>query len=817
MSLQRSRTKLATRAVSWYLSKRSIIIPLVYAALFFNLFRKAIIGGSSNNNDKKSNKTKTSQNESSDEEKSQKPVLSSISAKKKTPTTKATTSATPTTTPITKPKVAVDKVFVKRLVKIIQLVIYNRPKILKYLSFHTIFLVFRSLLSLYVASLDGRLVSLLVKGEGKEFLLGIVWWMVVSVPATFTNSMLNYLSREISKEVRIGVTKVVMDQYIPVPSQQVIEKTPLTITSTITAEISEGNPDSSSRTISLSPSSLTEKQKKVKMYYALRNLDDRIHNADQLLTVDIFNFAKSLTNLYSNLAKPTFDMFLYSWKLSHSIGAEGMLAVGILVQLSGSFLKFVTPPFGKYVAREAELEGTFRFEHSRLLEYSEEIAFHAGEDTERGNLDRAYFTLVKHVNQILRRRLVHSVFEDFVVKYFWGALGLALCSMSIFFEMPGLENLAGQDRTQLFIMNRRLLLSASDAFGRILSSYKDISQLSGFTSRISGLLDVMGDISNGHFVKTLVSSGESRSKTLLDLNKYGEIIQGRPDINFVNVPIVSPNGDVLVPSLTCRVPHGRHLLIIGPNGCGKSSLFRILGGLWPVFQGSDAEIPTIVEKPYAKEIFYIPQRAYLSKGTLRQQIIYPDVDPEDEAVKDDRAHLSLQALKATDEEIVGMMAIVGIDHLANVYSNGLSEVREWKEELSTGLQQRIAMARLFYHRPKYAILDECTSTMPLELETASYNHAKQLGISLLTVSHRRSLWQYHDLVLEFDGEGGYVFLEMDPEKRLNLVQEKEGLDKKLQLVGEWEEKLAMLKGIVEESTLSLSLEPPLSQSLEPTT
>jgi ATP-binding cassette subfamily D (ALD) long-chain fatty acid import protein len=152
----------------------------------------------------------------------------------------------------------------------------------------------------------------------------------------------------------------------------------------------------------------------------------------------------------------------------------------------------------------------------------------------------------------------------------------------------------------------------------------------------------------------------------------------------------------------------------------------------------------------------------------------------------------MRAKGVTDDELLDILRILNLEHLIGLYPEGWDAEAEWRDVLSGGLQQRVAMARLFYHRPRYAILDECTSSVTLETEKVMYDNAKALGITLMTVSHRRSLWKYHSRILQFDGQGNYVFTRLDAEKRLKLEDEKEDLEILLRQVPEIERRIAEL-------------------------
>ncbi|XP_076946754.1 ABC transporter D family member 1-like [Bidens hawaiensis] len=463
------------------------------------------------------------------------------------------------------------------------------------------------------------------------------------------------------------------------------------------------------------------------IYYKMSHVDGRITNPEQRIASDVPKFCSELSDLVQEDLIAVTDGILYSWRLCSYASPKYIFWILAYVVGAGATIRNFSPAFGKLMSEE-QLEGEYRQLHSRLRTHAESIAFYGGETREESHIQNKFKSLIKHLKIVQHDHWWFGMVQDFLLKYL-GATVAVILIIEPFFSgtlRPDTSTLGRAEMLSNLRYHTSVIISLFQSLGTLSISSRCLNRLSGYADRIHELMAVSRELSPKD-VPSLQRRGSKNYTTQADY------------IEFDGVKVVTPSGNVLVvEDLTLKVESGSNLLITGPNGSGKSSLFRVLGGLWPLVSGHI--VKPGVGSDLNKEIFYVPQRPYTAVGTLRDQLIYPlTADQEVEPL--------------THNEMLDLLKNVDLEYLLNRYPP--EKEINWGEELSLGEQQRLGMARLFYHKPRFAILDECTSAVTTDMEERFCAKVRAMGTSCITISHRPALVAFHDVVLSLDGEGGW--------------------------------------------------------------
>jgi putative ATP-binding cassette transporter len=427
-----------------------------------------------------------------------------------------------------------------------------------------------------------------------------------------------------------------------------------------------------------------------RIYYRMQLTERGTDNPDQRIAEDLALFVDKTLSLTLGLLSAVVTLEFALGGTQVTIPGY-MVWVALVYAVVGTWLTHVVGrPLIALNFNQQRFEANFRFSLVRFRENTESIAIYRGEAGEIRGLTRRFVDVVNNWWEIMRRQK----------KLSWLQSGYGQIAIIFPYVVAAPRYFSGA-------IQLGGLMQTASAFGQVqgslswfVSAYVQLTEWKATVDRLTGFQAAMararkGETEDANIAATSAGTALEAQALALDL----------------------PGGRPLIAPFDARIAPGESVLVTGPSGSGKSTLFRAFAGIWPFGRGR-------LVKP-AGRVLFLPQKPYLTVGTLREQLAWPASPDAFE-----------EAAYRTALADCGLSALAG----------RLDEEQHWALILSPGEQQRIAFARAFLHRPQWLFLDEATSSLDESAEAALYRKLKEElpDVTVVSIGHRAALAAFHE-------------------------------------------------------------------------
>ncbi len=435
-------------------------------------------------------------------------------------------------------------------------------------------------------------------------------------------------------------------------------------------------------------------------YYRLQLLDRGTDNPDQRIADDLNGFVDLTLSLSLGLLSAIVTLVSFVgilWVISGPLEVGGMTIPGYMVwvallyAIAGTWLTHLIgqPLIGMNFARQ-RVEADFRFALVRLRENSEGVALYRGEAGELAGFKARFADVIAKWWAIMEKQKQVTWFTAFYAQ------------LAIIFP---------------FVVSAPRYFSGAAPLGSIFQTASAFGQVQG---ALSWFIGAYPSFANWRAtVERLTGFTQALARARAEADRLdGDRLEGEDaGLTLEHLVISLPQGRPLLGDTSLRLAPGESVFVTGPSGSGKSTLFRSIAGIWPYWQGR-------ILLPKGARLLFLPQKAYLPIGTLKNAIAYP-----------------AQADAVSDAEVTEALVAVGLGAL----QGDLARDENWGQVLSGGEQQRVAFARALINRPEWLFLDEASAALPEQAQAEMYSLMRERlpQTTLVSIGHRESLAQFH--------------------------------------------------------------------------